>query len=310
MPTPNQKADTLRVQSIAIESIAPGDNDRKRFNEESLKELAESISTHGLAQPIILRKTAPKRYEIVAGERRFRAHKLLGLPTIQALVRDYGDEQASAVMLTENTSRADLGPIEEANAYRRRIEDWNWDIERVAKEAGVSKGRVEKRLSLLGVLPHLHVMINTGAIPIGHAELMSKLDLDRQMFALRIFNSSGGEMTFPKFKEVVERFKAEQDQEGLFALEFELISETAPGESDWRQDAVNLIPVDHRIPVIATKGTDTSSDVIERFITQLQALGMEQEALTASTLYKLLVTTNMARIPVNTKYTNKRSKTA
>jgi ParB family chromosome partitioning protein len=118
------------VHEIRASTIRAGTNDRKHFDEVKLGELAESISEHGLAEPIIVRPVTSfcgVGYEIVAGERRFRAMTtILDRSFIPAIVRELDDESASAIMLAENTGRADLDPIEEANAYQSRIERFGW----------------------------------------------------------------------------------------------------------------------------------------------------------------------------------------
>ena len=128
------------VERVPIDAIAPGDNDREDFDAAALQELADSIGQYGLAQPITVRPVGRDRFQIVAGERRWRACRLLGWPTIPALVREMDDETASGVMLLENVQRAELNPIEEARAYARRMARFGWDVDRVAAAANVAVG--------------------------------------------------------------------------------------------------------------------------------------------------------------------------
>src|SRR3990167_1299050 len=118
---------------IAARKIDQGANDRTVFNAEALDDLAASIRDNGLAQPITVRPVRRGRYEIVAGERRFRAcAHLLGWTSVPCIVRDMDDAQAAAVMLAENVARADLDPADEALAYQSRIERYGWMVDELA----------------------------------------------------------------------------------------------------------------------------------------------------------------------------------
>src|SRR5690606_4424190 len=145
------KRSSDKVHQIPVAQIVPGSNDRKVFDEVKLQELASSIQEHGLAQHITVRPIAgSQEFEIVAGERPFRAiSQILQWETAPCLVRELSDEEASAIMLVENTSRVDLDPIAEANAYQVRVEKFGWDAKRIAEVAGVSSDRVRARLTLL-----------------------------------------------------------------------------------------------------------------------------------------------------------------
>jgi hypothetical protein len=120
------------VPTVEAALIVPGDNDRQAFEPVALQELADSIAAHGLAQPITVRPIAGGLYQIVAGERRFRAMQLLGWERVPALVRDLDDRQASAIMLVENLNRVDLNPIDEARAYSKRMTEFSWAVSDIA----------------------------------------------------------------------------------------------------------------------------------------------------------------------------------
>ncbi|HUT15496.1 MAG TPA: ParB/RepB/Spo0J family partition protein, partial [Anaerolineae bacterium] len=152
---------TTTLTAISIDSIRRGDNDRQAFDQVALEELSESIRTHGLVQPITIRPMTDGHYEIVAGERRWLACKLLTWHEIPAIVRDLDDEAASAIMLAENIGRKELTPIEEANAYRRRIDQFGWSETQVAGVAGVSLDLVRRRLSLLQLVPEAQTLVGS-----------------------------------------------------------------------------------------------------------------------------------------------------
>lgn len=168
--------------------IIPGNNDRTHFDPAALKELANSISEHGLIQPVIVRPLdGTELYQIIAGERRCRAIDLLGWPEVPCLVKDLNDEEASAVMLTENIARDDLDPIDEANAYASRMALFRWDEKMCAKKAGVSRVRVQFRLKLLKLREDLQNLVRTNDLELGYAQIISQANLDAnfQMLAIR-----------------------------------------------------------------------------------------------------------------------------
>lgn len=162
------------VVSIAIKAIRPGPNHRTRFDQAKLQELATSLTERGLIQPITVRPIGGM-YEIVAGERRFRAAQLAGWVEIKAIVRQLDDEAANAVMLAENTGREDLNPIDEARAYQRTVNQFTWAVTQVAKAAGVSATRVANRIALLALDDTLQEMVVNGQLAIGVGEDLSVL---------------------------------------------------------------------------------------------------------------------------------------
>jgi ParB family chromosome partitioning protein len=167
------------IKDIPISRIIPGKNDRTTFDEGGLRELAGSIKEHGLIQPITLRHVKDgKLFEIVAGERRFRACKLLGWQTIPAIVTDLKDEDASAVTLAENIARKSLDPIDEACAYQSRIECFGWSMEDLSKYAGTSTIHIQFRLKLLRLIPEIQKLIRGGSMQIGYAQILADSNLD------------------------------------------------------------------------------------------------------------------------------------
>lgn len=174
------------VTELPVARIRPGQNDRTIFREPELRELADSIARDGLAQPITVRPVQPRgRYEIVAGERRYRAHVLLQLPTIACIVREYSDEEASRIMLAENLMRVDLDPIDQANAYKRRMDEFGWAASYLAIVTNVTKELVFGRLRLLQLIPDAQLLVRSGALNLAMAACMTELDVNRQNIALR-----------------------------------------------------------------------------------------------------------------------------
>jgi ParB/RepB/Spo0J family partition protein len=209
------------VTPIPLVDIMPGDNDRTRFQHQALRELADNIKDHGLAQPITLRLVG-QGYQIVAGERRFRAFKLLEKEqpnrwtAIPAIIRDYTDEQADAIMLAENLHRADLDPIDEALAYQKRIDRYGWTITELAKRANVTSGRVSSRLKLLKLIPEVQHLVKFGNMPLGHAQAMSSLNKNFQFVALRAI--TGKNLSIEEFKAVCSELLRRQSQASMWDL--------------------------------------------------------------------------------------------
>jgi len=148
---------------------------RKVFDDEALKELASSIKEHGVFQPIIVKKSI-KGYDIIAGERRFRASKMAGLEKIPAIIRDFTDEQMMEIALLENLQREDLSVIEEALAYKSMIEHLNLTQDELSKRVGKSRSHITNILGLLRLPGEVQQMVSNNRITMGHARALSKLE--------------------------------------------------------------------------------------------------------------------------------------
>lgn len=182
---------TENIQEIALDKISASfGNDRTTFDPQALQSLADSIRENGLAQPITVRPLAEDSYQLVAGERRYRAHKLLGVATIRAIVVSMSDQQAAQVMLAENTARKDLDPIDEARAYKRRMSEYGWDEKTCAERAGVNVQIIRNRLALLSLRDDIQFLVRSGNLTVGYAQIIaeSELDNNRQLIALKKLN--------------------------------------------------------------------------------------------------------------------------
>lgn len=156
---------------------------RTEFDLEKLQELAHSIQEHGVIQPIIVKKSI-KGYEIIAGERRFRASKLAGLETIPAIVRPFTDDQMAEVALLENIQRENLNPIEEAIAYKQLLEKRNLTHESLSVKVGKSRSYVTNILGLLRLPDEVKELVSKGKISMGHARTLSKLEDPEEIIRL------------------------------------------------------------------------------------------------------------------------------
>lgn len=163
----------INVDEIRTNPYQP----RKTFNEESLNELAKSISEFGVIQPVIVKKSI-KGYELVAGERRTRAARIAGLKTIPAIVKDFDDNDMMEIALIENIQRENLNPIEEALSYDNIIRLRNFTQEEVAEKFGKSRSYITNILGLLRLPKYTTELVSNGKISMGHARVLSKLDND------------------------------------------------------------------------------------------------------------------------------------
>lgn len=160
-------------QLIPIAQIAPNaDQPRKKFNTETIEELAGSIREKGVLQPIIVKKKKDGRFEIVCGERRFRAAALCGLTEVPAIIKDVADEDFLEWALIENIQREDLNPIEEAEAYQRLVEERMISQEEVAKRVGKNRVTVTNTLRLLRLPEEVKIYLVDGRLSSGHARAL------------------------------------------------------------------------------------------------------------------------------------------
>jgi len=161
-----------RVEYVAVSKLIVNPfQPRKIFNEEALQELAESIKEHGIIQPIVVRKKE-KKYEIIAGERRFRATKLAGLKEIPAIVKEMTEQQMMEVAILENLQREDLTPIEEAEAYSSLIENLNFTQDMLAKRLGKSRPHIANHIRLLQLPEDVRKLMNEGVLSMGHGRAL------------------------------------------------------------------------------------------------------------------------------------------
>ena len=164
---------------VPIEDIAPNpDQPRRSFDEESLRELAESIRSKGVLSPLIVRPAprGPARYEIVAGERRWRAAQLAQVHVLPVIVRELDDREVLEVAIVENIQRADLNPVEEARGYRQLIEAFGHTQEQLAKALGKSRSHIANQMRLLALPPEVLAMVSDARLSAGHARALVTAD--------------------------------------------------------------------------------------------------------------------------------------
>jgi len=171
--------DSLR--ELPLTALTPGPHQpRRHFDEAALDALADSIRAQGVVQPIVVRPTTAGAYEIVAGERRWRAAQRAGLSRIPAVVRNLDTRSAMAVALVENIQRADLNPLEEAEALRRLIDECHLTHEQTAEAVGRSRAAISNLLRLLELPAAVQAMIRESRLSLGHAKVLLGAPADRQ----------------------------------------------------------------------------------------------------------------------------------
>lgn len=177
-PQPNNDE---QLKYVPVELIQRGKyQPRRDINPEALEELSASIKAQGVMQPIVIRPISADKYEIIAGERRWRAAQLAGLDTIPAVIRDVSDEAAIAMALIENIQREDLNPLEEAIALKRLQDEFELTHQQVADAVGKSRTAVTNLLRLIALDNEVKKLLEHGDIEMGHARAMLSLDNEKQ----------------------------------------------------------------------------------------------------------------------------------
>jgi ParB family chromosome partitioning protein len=178
----NEENNNNSLESCHIDNLETGKyQPRSQMNQIALNELAESIKTQGIMQPIVVRATGNKKYEIIAGERRWRAAKLANLTEVPILIKDIPDESALAMALIENIQREDLNSIEEAKGIQRLIDEFGMTHESASHILGKSRTTVTNLLRLLNLSDHVQKALLEGRIEMGHARAMLSLSASEQV---------------------------------------------------------------------------------------------------------------------------------
>jgi ParB family chromosome partitioning protein len=181
-PTTAEPAADAPLRELPLSRLQAGRyQPRTRMDETALQELADSIREHGLLQPIVVRAIADDRYEIIAGERRFRAAALAQLHQVPVIIKEVSDENALAIALIENIQREDLNPLEEATAIRRLLEEFSYTHEQAAQAIGRSRSATSNLLRLLNLADPVQTMLLAGDIEMGHARCLLSLDRAQQI---------------------------------------------------------------------------------------------------------------------------------
>ncbi len=179
-----ENVDQNRVEEVFVDQIEANPfQPRSTFDEDALNELANSIREKGVIQPITVRKIKAEKYQIVAGERRWRASKLVGLNKIPAVIRNFDDQEMLEIALIENIQREDLNPVEEAKAYKEMLDNFEITQAELAKQVGKSRSNVSNMVRLLKLAEKVKNHLERGTITIGHARALLSLDKEAAQVA-------------------------------------------------------------------------------------------------------------------------------
>jgi ParB family chromosome partitioning protein len=195
---------SLGVRHVPIDWIEPNpENPRLLFEESALAELASSIREHGVLQPILVRPAGRDHYQLVAGERRWRAARLAGLLTIPALIEELDDDAALEIAVIENLQREDLSPLEEANMYEKMVTEHGYSIRKLAQKLGKDKGYLENRLRLADAPEEIRALVSVRKDTLSHAyELMKVQDpKKRKRLAAQV---ASGQLSLVKLRERID----------------------------------------------------------------------------------------------------------
>ncbi|MDP1520761.1 ParB/RepB/Spo0J family partition protein [Porticoccus litoralis] len=203
--------DNEHLKELPVEFMRRGKyQPRRDMHPEALEELADSIRAQGVMQPIVVRSLGEDSYEIIAGERRWRASQLAGLETIPALIRNVSDESAMAMALIENIQREDLNAMEEAQALIRLQEEFGLTQQQIAQAVGKSRSSVANFLRLTALTEEVQKLLEHGDLEMGHAKVLLGLEGDRQIEAARQAVARG--MSVRQIEDLVKRMQHEQNQ--------------------------------------------------------------------------------------------------
>lgn len=206
MKTESSGSLSLPISQVESYSAQP----RKHFDEESLQELADSITEHGIIQPLTVRKLSSGYYQIIAGERRWRAARLAGLQEVPVIVMEADDRKAAELAMIENLQREDLNPMEEAAGFQSLIETYHMTQEEAAQRVGKSRSAVTNALRLLGLSPSVRKLVEENKLTAGHARALVPLSPSLQESAANAIIAGG--LSVRQTEALVKRLSAEKKE--------------------------------------------------------------------------------------------------
>ena len=205
------KEEQHNLQTLPIEFLQRGKyQPRKDINPEKLQELANSIRAQGIVQPVVVRKVDQNKYEIIAGERRWRAAQLAGLAELPVVIKDVDDRTAIAMSLIENIQREDLNPLEESEALKRLGDEFEMTHQQISEAVGKSRATVTNLLRLIDLQPEVKTMLQTGSLEMGHARALLGLQGESQIAAAKKVIAGG--LTVRATEKLVRDFHDQKDK--------------------------------------------------------------------------------------------------
>ena len=245
---PGAEGDEVLVDLTKIEPRP--DQPRQMFDEDGLRDLSHSIRMHGLLQPITVRPLADGYYQIVAGERRWRAARMAGLERVPVRIVQADDKKSQELSLVENLQRIDLNPMEEARGYQTLIDTFGMTQELVSESVGRSRSSVANALRLLGLYPSVMELVESGALSAGHARALLPLDQEVTQLAAarRVVNKGLSVRQTEAMVSSLRNFKREEDSEADNGVNYAQVMSTRLGQALGRR--VNIVDGQRRGRVV------------------------------------------------------------
>jgi ParB family transcriptional regulator, chromosome partitioning protein len=272
------------VRNVHVDRITPNpEQPRLALDETSLEELAASIREHGVLQPILVRPLDGGDYQLIAGERRWRASKAAGLDTIPALVEEIDDDTALEISIIENLQREDLSPLDEAAMYDRMVRDHGYSVRRLAQKLGKDKGYLENRLRLADAPDEIRELVSLRKDTLSHAYELLKVDdpKKRRRLAAQV---ARGELTLIKLRDRIEGRPSRSapagppmDEDGGVVVTDERVDETSDeAEAAWTGKRRAAEPADLTDDALVTAKAQLA-EAVEQFMGVLQAPNVVRE---------------------------------
>jgi len=262
----DQPTRSVGVRIIPVDRIDPNPQQpRLAFNEETLQELSASVKEHGILQPILVRPLEAGRYQLIAGERRWRASKLAGLETIPALIEDIDDDTALEIAIIENLQREDISPLDEAAMYDRMVHEHGYSIRRLADKLGKDKGYLENRLRLADAPTEVRELVSLRKDTLSHAyELMKVEDpKKRKRLADQV---AAGQLTLIKLREKIEGRRPSRPREFVTEevpeSEHEAVSGNGVHDEEWEAPATPIELTDDSLVNARHQLADAVDDLV------------------------------------------------
>ena len=290
---PDDPAEMTDVRRMPLERIYSNpDQPRQHFDEDALLDLASSIREHGVLQPVLVRPRADGHYQIVAGERRWRASKIAGLTQIPVIVEQIDDEAALEIAIIENLQREDISPLEEADMFERMTAEHGYSLRKLATKLGKDKGYLENRLRLVHAPDDVRELVAVRSDTLSHAYELMKVDDPRKRRRLAR-QVAAGELSLVKLRRRIEgrpRPEVEPEPEVEPDVEWaEAVNEEAgalaarepgfPAEAGTDAGAYVTVPIEPEGPAIGAPGLDVASDHLSLALAELSAALVTDPAL-------------------------------
>ena len=290
---PEDPATVRDVRRMPVERVYSNPSQpRQRFDEDALADLAASIREHGVLQPILVRPRADGHYQIVAGERRWRASRMAGLTEIPAIVEQIDDETALEIAIIENLQREDISPLEEAEMFERMTTEHGYSLRKLATKLGKDKGYLENRLRLVHAPDDVRELVAVRSDTLSHAYELMKVDDPRKRRRLAR-QVAAGELSLVKLRRRIEgrpRPEVEPEPEVEPDVEWaEAVNEEAgalaarepgfPAEAGTDAGAYVTVPIEPEGPAIGAPGLDVASDHLSLALAELSAALVTDPAL-------------------------------